>query len=201
MNLLLTDQLDCPRCLDGGGLILLADRMDGRTVHAGQLGCPLCRTRFPVENGVGDFSEGADAVMAEQAAADALAVAALFGITEGPATVLMLGAFEGVADQLAGIVPDLRVVVAHPGARAASEAELVSVLRTGARVPLRAASMRAVLVGKHASDRVADALRVCGLAGRIVMDGVSDAARAEVRAGGYRVVAEDADRMVAVRVA
>ena len=201
MNLFLTDQLDCPHCLDGAGLILLPDRADGRVVHAGQLGCPLCRTRFPIVDGVADFGGEAARAVDEGESAQAEVVAALLGVTEGPATVLMLGPFESIAEQIANMITDLRVVVAHAGARAGAAHEAVSVLRMTARIPLRAASMRAVLIGRHAGDEVADAMRVCALAGRIVMVGATDAARAAIRAGGFRVAAEDADRMVAIRVA
>ena len=115
--------------------------------------------------------------------------------------VLMLGPFEDLAEQVANMIRDLRVVVAHTGARAATSHEGVSVLRVTERVPLRAASMRAVLLGRSAGDEVADALRVCALTGRIVLVGATDAMRSAVRAAGFRVVAEDADRMVAIRVA
>jgi hypothetical protein len=130
---------------------------------------------------------------------DAIEVAALLGITEGPATVLMLGAYEETAAALAQLIPEVQVVVAHADARDVGAAE-VSALRTGGMLPLRAQSLRAVWLGADAGA-ARDALRVCGLAGRVVWNGADDEVRVLLEARGFRVIAEDAARIVAVRTA
>lgn len=55
MHLLLVDRLTCPRCGPPFGLILRADRMEGRQVLEGVLGCPNCRDAFPVVQGFADL--------------------------------------------------------------------------------------------------------------------------------------------------
>ena len=44
MHILLTDTLTCPRCGPDFGLILLAERIEGRRVMDGHLGCANCRS-------------------------------------------------------------------------------------------------------------------------------------------------------------
>ena len=53
MHILLTDALTCPRCGPEHGLILLADAIEERRVVSGKLGCPNCRTTFPIAGGGG----------------------------------------------------------------------------------------------------------------------------------------------------
>ncbi len=55
MQLFLTDRLTCPRCGPAFGLILLADDLRDRLVHAGVLGCSNCRDSFQIENGFADL--------------------------------------------------------------------------------------------------------------------------------------------------
>ncbi len=42
MHIELTDLLRCPADHDEAFLVLLPDRMEGRRVLAGHLGCPMC---------------------------------------------------------------------------------------------------------------------------------------------------------------
>jgi uncharacterized protein YbaR (Trm112 family) len=53
----LTDLLRCPNPHDESFLVLLPDRMDGRSVRTGQLGCPVCGRTFELIDGV--FDSGA----------------------------------------------------------------------------------------------------------------------------------------------
>ncbi len=55
MQLFLTDRLTCPRCGPAFGLILLADDLRDRLVHAGVLGCSNCRDSFRIESGFADL--------------------------------------------------------------------------------------------------------------------------------------------------
>jgi uncharacterized protein YbaR (Trm112 family) len=199
MNLLLTDLLDCPKCLAGIGLILLADRVDGRRVHEGQLGCPQCRTKYRVRDGVVDFIDSDPAAARASISVDALEIAALMGLTEGPATVLLLGGLERAADEIARMLQDVQVVVAHAGATHSSEHDAVSVLRANGIIPLRNGSVRAVVIGGDGVG-LKEAMRVCGLAGRIIVQGPDDEVIGAVQQSGFRILAKDPQRVVAVRV-
>lgn len=199
MNLLLTDRLICPRCDAGAGLILLADRVVGRRVIAGRLGCPSCREQYPVVEGTADFVKTAVADEPVQAAEDPTQMAALLGVTEGPAMLLMLGAFEEAAAMIAGLVEDVEVVVARAEVRPRPDREGVSVLRIGERIPMYDGSMRGVVVSAGALHLVAEAVRVCAIAGRIVILGATAQARSALAERGLRVLAERGDVLVAVR--
>lgn len=182
----------------GIGLILLADRTEGRRVHEGQLGCPQCRAKYPVTAGVADFTGAAATEDVHADEANAMELAALMGLGTGRATILLIGAYERVADELARLLDDVQVVVVHANAATAANSEAVSVLRAAEVMPLRSASVRAVHIG--ADGNHGEAMRVCGIAGRIIVQRRGAATRENYERNGFRVLAEDANRMVAVRV-
>lgn len=199
MNLLLTDRLTCPRCAAGAGLILLADRVEGRRVLAGQLGCPNCREKYPVVAGTADFAKTPTAADDTPEEADAATLAALLGITEGPAMALMLGSFDAAAAAMAGMIPELEVVVARPEIAAPRDVAGVSTLRIAEKIPLYDGSMRGVVVAHSAQRLLAEAARVCALAARVVVRGASAEVRATLPGLGLQPLSERADILVAVR--
>ncbi len=98
MHILLTDVLVCPRCGPAFGLILLADRIEDRRVQTGRLGCPNCREQCEIEAGVVDMTAGAEVADGPPPEATLSVVpdagvrmAALLGIPQGPAYVLLAG--------------------------------------------------------------------------------------------------------------
>lgn len=198
MNLLLTDRLICPRCVDGMGLILLASSVAERRVREGQLGCPGCHAKYPVVNGVADFGAGPAAAPAEERA-DALRLAALLGVTEGPAMVLLWGGFDRVAGEIATLLPDVEVVVASAGFDEPQDRPGVSLLRIDERMPLHDRSMRGAVVARSEAGAVAEAARVCGLAARLVLMGATKQVRESLATWGLHMVAEQDDTLVAVR--
>jgi uncharacterized protein YbaR (Trm112 family) len=195
MHLLLTDVLDCPQCLEGAGLILLAGRVEGRTVHEGDLGCPLCRRKYPVRNGIAEFGPGAESSV--EAGDDAAMMAALLGVSEPPATILLIGRYARQAEALAGMVDGMQVVVADAATQQVTHPN-VSVLTIADVVPLRARTVRGVWLSDPQHMR--EAARVCALASRMVVNGVTPYTSADVESLGFRTMAQDADRLVAVRV-
>ncbi len=54
----LVDSLRCPHDHEESWLVLSAERMDGRNVLEGVLGCPVCRRRYPIGGGVADLRTG-----------------------------------------------------------------------------------------------------------------------------------------------
>ena len=143
----LTDHLRCPADHDEAFLVLLPDRVEGRSVRAGTLGCPVCDRRFTLRDGVLDIG-GAPALLETQAASrlTAEALAPLVGLG-GPGGYLALvgdpaAAWREVAVQLPGVA--LVAVNPPPGV---ADQEGVSVLR-GGRLPLKTGSMRGVVLGR-----------------------------------------------------
>lgn len=68
MLLELSEVFVCPRCRPAQGLVVLVDRLDGRRVVEGRLGCPGCDLRVPVERGTIRFdrSRGPDGAAAPE---------------------------------------------------------------------------------------------------------------------------------------
>lgn len=200
MHLLLTDHLTCPRCGPQAGLILLAERVEARRVYAGALGCPSCRQNYPVRDGVPDLKVDDTSEVNGDVAIEAEKLAALLGVTEGPAILLLLGRFEQMADNVADMLAEVEVIVAHDAMIAGVERAGVSRLRTGAAVPLRDRGMRGVAVanGGNAS-LVREGARVCGIAARLVVLGPSDEVRGWLPENGMRIMADQGQILVAVR--
>lgn len=59
MFLELTELLVCPACRPAQGLVALVERMEGRRVVEGFLGCAGCEARYPIRSGEVHFGGGA----------------------------------------------------------------------------------------------------------------------------------------------
>ena len=228
MLLTLTDHLTCPRCGPATGLILLMEEAEERRVRSGALGCPACRTRYPVSGrvadlrgddsrsaaGPGERAPGASARAGAPGGAGmtdlAVRLAALAGLGEGRGFVLLDGplAFE-VALELSGMLPDYEMVVPIREARVADAAGAsVSALLVGGRLPIGSRTMRAAAYvgGAPSEERLLELVRVCRPTGRLVVDLGSDDATAsrldgvaELLAGaGLEVRARDESGLVSV---
>lgn len=206
MHLLLTDILTCPRCGPEHGLVLLAHDLRDRRVHEGWLGCPNCRARWVVHEGVGEFraplgervADGAPAASAEGGSVDPLRVAALLGITEGPAFVLVAGGASAQARKVADLVEDLEVVAVDGPSEA--EAAGVSRMSVADALPFYAARLRGVWLGGGAADALLEeGARVLGPLGRMVLDPAPVDAAARLEAKGLRILAAQDGTVVAAR--
>ncbi|HUF11936.1 MAG TPA: hypothetical protein VMN78_02425 [Longimicrobiales bacterium] len=192
MLLTLTDHLTCPSCGPDAGLILLMEDIDDRRVRTGALGCPVCRARYVVVEGVADLrasdagtgagagagvgagaGAGAGAGVDADARDLALRMGGLLGLGEGSGFVLVDGpAGLAVAAELAGLLPDYEMVVPIPEARraAASGAGLSALLESG-RLPIATRTMQAAAyIGVPDGGRVLELLRVCRPTGRVVVE-------------------------------
>jgi uncharacterized protein YbaR (Trm112 family) len=178
MHLLLTDRLTCPRCGPEFGLILLSTRTVDRRVFEGAVGCANCREQYPVRDGYADLRlppraplSDASVSVEERSDLDAMALAALLGVREGPATLLLIGDSGEGAPDLTAILDGVDVVVTTPGARAWSEVDGIDrIAVTEGRLPLRTGAIRAAAI--HECDLNAwedEVLRVLQPSGRIVV--------------------------------
>ena len=224
MHILLTDLLSCPRCGPDFGLILLADRIVERRVLDGQLGCANCREKYVIAGGYGELATGlpprvgatVDGEAADSTAAAASApspqnpaanpdepamrLAALFGVTDGPGFVLLVGKPAAHAAALADMVPGLEVVAAADEARAWEERAGVSRIDVASRLPFHNRQLRGVaLSGTGGGELLEEAVRALGpLARLVLLDAPPDAAE-NVRALGLTVLAQQGDTLVAAR--
>lgn len=198
----LSDVVTCPRCGPGYGLILLADRVEDRRVHEGTLGCANCRERYGVSRGYAllrypprEAGEVAGAAPPE----DAMRLAALLGVTEGPALLLVVGGAAAAAAAIADLVPGVEVVAVSSALAGAAERPGVSRFATVAQaLPFRSGSMRGVVIEDPAL--IGEAARVAAARARVVMLSAGEGELPAIQQSGLRVVARDARVIVAERV-
>jgi uncharacterized protein YbaR (Trm112 family) len=199
MHILLTDILTCPRCGPGFGLILLADRMRDREVVEGRLGCSNCRASYVIQDGVAELlqpGEEAGAVVEEAAAGEgagetAYRVAALLGVGDAPAPVLLVGFSATVAAEVATLLPEARVCATAGPAEAIGDQGGPAWLRHGERLPFRSGSQRGAALGPAASPAlVEEAARVVQPGGRLVLDPAPDGAADRVTGLGLELLLE-----------
>ncbi len=214
MHILLTDRLTCPRCGPELGLILLAHHIRDRRVLEGQLGCANCRERFEIGEGVADLrwpptDRAADVdVEAAEAAASrwtgdpepVLRLAALLGITGGPGCVLLAGDAWVWARGLASLLGDIEWVTDAPGARVLAEVEGVSrVVATPDRLPFFSGTFRGVVLERSDRPAVAEAARLLGPRGRLVVLASEGDVRSPLEDAGLAILASDGSAIVAAR--
>lgn len=208
MHLLVTDRLACPRCGPAFGLILLARHMADRRVDEGALGCPNCREQYPVEGGVADLRPPPRPRPPPPPAAprpagedEAVKVAALLGLHEGPQQVLLAGEALGVAVALVALAPDSEVVTVEEAALGLPPTRGISRLRAApGRIPFQSRSLRGIVLGGvTGEDLLEEALRVLAPGGRlVVMDGAPGTAR-RLMDGGLGLLLEHPGALVATR--
>jgi len=208
VNLLLTDRLACPRCGPQFGLILLAKDLQERRVLQGDLGCANCRQRYSVIDGFADLRAVGhppelperEALTAVEAPGEqAVRIAALVGVTEGPAQVLLLGALGRFASALTQIVAGVDWIVGHPGASDWPETDGVDRICVYGALPFYDRVLRAVVFAELDSIPLEEACRVVQPGGRVVcLDAPSDR-RGELEALGFEVVFADGQVLVGAR--
>jgi uncharacterized protein YbaR (Trm112 family) len=187
----LTDHLRCPADHEESFLVLLPERIEGRSVLAGQLGCPACGRTFEVRDGILDTGDAPAWTDETASVLDAQAVTALAGL-HGPGGYLTLvgSAASGWRD-VANLNPGVALVAVNPGAEV-TDAPGISVLR-GGRIPLKSRAMRGVVLGRSYADDpywVSEAARVVLPGLRVVGEGTdppSEAIDLMASAGGVWV--------------
>jgi uncharacterized protein YbaR (Trm112 family) len=166
----LTDHLRCPADHAESFLVLLPDRMDGRSVRAGQLGCPVCGRTFEVAEGILDVGDAPPSPL--PSALDAEAITALAGVNGPGGYLVLVGSPAGLWSDVAELNRGVGLVAVNPDAGVTDQG-LLSVLRGGV-LPLKSRSMRGVVLGRpFGGDRhwVGEGARVTLPGLRIVGEG------------------------------
>lgn len=208
MLLELTEILRCPRDHEESFVVCVAHRSEGRHVVEGVVGCPVCLAEFPIRGGELDLTERTDAPThrragLEDAGSEAgnAAVAAerqgsVAGLTadavatfldlRGPGGYVVLAGGAGVlAPALAPLLPGVHHVVVNAPRGAARSADC-SYVSCPDRIPVKAAQVRAVVLGAGCAGGPwpAEAARVLLRGLRAVIederaspDGISELAR------------------------
>jgi uncharacterized protein YbaR (Trm112 family) len=143
----LTDHLRCPADHDEAFLVLLPDRVEGRSVQTGTLGCPVCDRRFELHDGVLDTGDAPSPPRsAEPGKLTAEALAPLAGLNGPGGYLVLVGPPAALWRDVAALVPGVALVAVNPPPEVVDEAG-ISVLR-GGRLALKTGSMRGVVLGR-----------------------------------------------------
>lgn len=194
----LLDALRCPADHDETWLVARIDKMAGRYIAEGSLGCPVCRREYAIREYVAYFSESfaasAPAEPVVGTADDRLTrVAALLDLGAPGGFVGLAGSVSEDAVALA-LTFDVQAVIMNPPF-AVKRGEGCSVLRCGDRAPLAAGSLRALAYDKHVA---ADEALVTSLVRAVRSGGRVLAPVSVPRPDGVRELARDEEEWVGV---
>jgi uncharacterized protein YbaR (Trm112 family) len=165
----LVDALRCPRAHEESWLVASATRMEARHIVRGTLGCPVCLTEYPIENGVVDFRAANLAVptlIASSSAASAMHVAAMLDLADASGFAVLLGDWGAIANELTTVVETPLILVDPPITITGSAG--ISVIRCDGEIPLATGAARAIAIDAGSVDRVASAARVTRAKGRLL---------------------------------
>jgi uncharacterized protein YbaR (Trm112 family) len=172
----LTDHLRCPSEHQESFLVLLPDRIEGRSVLSGQLGCPVCGRTFELKDGILDTGNAPDWADDVRSSLDPDAITPLVGL-QGPGGYLTLvGPVASNWRDVARLNPGVALVAVNPPPEV-SDAPGMSVLR-GGRIALKSRAMRGVVLGRPFADDpywVGEAARVVLPGLRVVGEGADPA--------------------------
>jgi uncharacterized protein YbaR (Trm112 family) len=146
----LTDHLRCPADHDESFLVLLPDRIEGRSVIEGQLGCPVCGRTFKLSDGVLDTGDGQGPSPASASSLDADGLTALAGLSGPGGYLTLVGPVASLWKDVAALNPGVALVAVNPVPEV-TDAPTLSVLRSGS-IPLKSRSMRGVVLGRPYAD-------------------------------------------------
>ncbi|MDQ3673849.1 MAG: hypothetical protein M3365_05695 [Gemmatimonadota bacterium] len=171
----LLDLLRCPKPHDDTWLVASFDNVSNRFVETGTLGCPICSTQYPIENGIADFSGGVSSPSCDgnRSAAShgreelATRAGAFLDATEPGATVVLGGVWAYAAEELSRLA-DVRVIALNPESDV-KETASVGLVRVAAEIPLAVDSCLGVAVDAWFNSAIVPAAaRVVRPGGRVV---------------------------------
>jgi uncharacterized protein YbaR (Trm112 family) len=207
VHILLTDVLTCPRCGPDFGLVLLAREIRERRVLEGALGCANCREEYPVTEGFADlrfppgntsFGSADPPATGEEDTFEPVHLAALLGVTEGPALLLLQGPASRSAEGVAELLDDVEIAAVASTGPGRGEAPGVSRMAAGPRLPFRSEVLRgAFLSGEVRVGEVEEAVRVVAPGARVVVLPASGGIRDSLEAAGLEILVEEDGALVA----
>ncbi len=205
----LAEILICPACRSGSedslsGLVAVVDDLRDRRVMEGWLGCPACRARYSIRDGVVRFGPASASPFLEDPELG-LRAAALLALHERPGYVLTGQGLESIGGELAGFAAEAEVVAlstgaAHPGV----VSRLIGVVDDG--LPFRPGTVTGAALLDAGPGSLDEAARVLRPAGRLVVFqpsrlSATGQVEAALRAAGLEPLAVEAEAVVAVRPA
>jgi uncharacterized protein YbaR (Trm112 family) len=146
----LTEILKCPRDHAESYVICGPVTMEGRDVVRGGIVCPSCRAEFPIVDRVAFFGPPDEPVRGAVAAAPPAltveGVLAFLDLQGDGGYVVTVGAPGRLGPALGAAMPKVRLVGVNPPAGAAPS-DAFSVIVSPRALPIRARSVRAIILG------------------------------------------------------
>jgi uncharacterized protein YbaR (Trm112 family) len=184
----LVDMLRCPNPHEETWLVLAADRMDGRDVVDGRLGCPICRAEFPIVAGIARFDGGSPAGTRGHLPdeTEALRLAALLDLVDPRGYAILVGEAASYAPRLRELTGAQLLLVNPPREMAMGDGlSGLTMSSASSRLPVAAGSARGIALDEAATpEQLESALAAVQSSGRIlapialpVPDGVTELAR------------------------
>jgi hypothetical protein len=192
------DLLRCVKPHEDTWLVASFHTVSNRFVKEGKLGCPICKTEYPIDRGVADFSMGISLPDCDQARAEAshrreelaTRAGAYLNATE-PGAMFVLGGLWAFASYDLAAMSQVRVLAVNAPSQL-EESETVGIASIGAEIPLAAGSVAGVALDAwFPSAVIPSALRVLRPGGRLVGPANIDAP------SGLTVIARDENYWVA----
>lgn len=144
----LLDTLRCPADHPQIPLVATIIQRDGRMVTDGVLGCPTCRSEYPIRDGVVWFAakhgEQPDGASVRYGPDGALRAGAYVGAVDG-ATVALVGDWARYASELAELA-GVRVYAVNPRGAVAEDSDRVGTLYCDRRLPLADSALRGLAI-------------------------------------------------------
>lgn len=170
----LVDTLRCLNPHEDSWLVAASDVTEGRHIIRGMLGCPICHARYPITDGIADFTGGTRRPVelepdhGDVHDDDALKLAAMLDLGEPSGYVLLLGRWARLAGRLRELSPVTILAVNAPPDVVMGEG--VSGVVTGDRIPVAAGSARGAALDGARDALVASTVAALRSGGRIVGD-------------------------------
>jgi len=170
------------------------------------MGCPNCREQYPVRAGFADLRPPPRTPLAMPDSntlpgpvepEETIRLGAFLGVTQGPGTILIKGPAARFAQGLSDLIGGVEVVGLDLDLFAVDEAEGVSRMLAGPRIPFFSDTFSAVLLSGEAVDRELDeAARVVGPLGRVAVLEASRSTSGRLQALGLKILLEEAGVLV-----
>ncbi len=175
MHIEFLDLLRCPQRHDDSWLIAAFNRMDGRLVVEGKLGCPVCGAGYSIRNGIADFravSAAADDTPAPlpepESEDDVMRLAAMLGLSRPGMLVLLAGSAASLSHRLAALT-SVRVLNLNPITATNGDSDAVGSMRIDGVIPIAPRSVDGIALDAAAAtpSMLDEAVRILKPGGRL----------------------------------
>jgi uncharacterized protein YbaR (Trm112 family) len=170
------DSLRCPREHNETWLVAAFNRMSGRFVVEGTLGCPECNASYPIENGIADlridryFTARVDVPRTPPDPELVMRTAAYLNLVNQAGTVIVTGGYNNAAPGIAEMT-GYRTIAIDPWPWL-DDTEIVSSILADARLPFATSSIDGIAL--HDEKFMHDVARVLKPGARLIAPSASD---------------------------